>query len=292
VNADFRLAVDFADCPKVEKIVRRLGDSSFRCVVRLFGWCARNRPDGILLNLDVEDIAIAAGWLGDAEAFCHTLSEVRLIDRSDVHHCFALHDWRDHNPWAAEANGRSDHARRVNHERWHVDRGRVEAACALCTPGVSKSVDQTTIRTESDGESPTESSSLFVSSPKTKKKRTPLFAVDSDAYRLADLLLRLIRERDPKAKGDPQRWAEDTDKLLRIDGRTPKEVEAVIHWCQADSFWRTNCLSAARLRHHFSQLLQRSTTTRAEQPAAFTAPNNKRSAEGTHAAINSFFAGR
>jgi len=50
------------------------------------------------------------------------------------------------------------------------------------------------------------------------------------------------------------RWAADIDKLIRIDGKTDGEIERVIRWCQADSFWKGNILSGAKLREKWDQL--------------------------------------
>ena len=36
--------------------------------------------------------------------------------------------------------------------------------------------------------------------------------------------------------------------------RTPEEIEKVMRWSQADSFWRCNILSAAKLCDKFDQL--------------------------------------
>lgn len=49
-------------------------------------------------------------------------------------------------------------------------------------------------------------------------------------------------------------WLTEMDKLNRIDGRAWEDIEAVIDWCQRDSFWRTNILSPAKLRKQFDQL--------------------------------------
>ena len=42
--------------------------------------------------------------------------------------------------------------------------------------------------------------------------------------------------------------------MLRIDKRTPEEIEEVIRWCQNDSFWQANILSTKKLREKFDQL--------------------------------------
>lgn len=41
------------------------------------------------------------------------------------------------------------------------------------------------------------------------------------------------------------------EKLLRIDGVTNSEVEAVIEWCLAHEFWSGVILSPAKFRKHF-----------------------------------------
>jgi 5-bromo-4-chloroindolyl phosphate hydrolysis protein len=43
--------------------------------------------------------------------------------------------------------------------------------------------------------------------------------------------------------------------MLRIDKRTPDEIEAVIRFCQADDFWCSNILSTKKLREKFTALL-------------------------------------
>jgi len=79
----------------------------------------------------------------------------------------------------------------------------------------------------------------------------------SRAMQLAALLRDLILARQPKARekrANLESWAEDIDKLLRIDQRTPEEIKAVIRWCQADSFWQGNIRSGRKLRDKFDQL--------------------------------------
>ena len=41
------------------------------------------------------------------------------------------------------------------------------------------------------------------------------------------------------------------EKLLRIDGVTNSEVEAVVEWCLAHEFWSGVILSPAKFRKHF-----------------------------------------
>ncbi len=73
--------------------------------------------------------------------------------------------------------------------------------------------------------------------------------------RLSKLLLDLIivRYRGFK-KPDLKTWSLHIDKMIRLDKRKVGDIEAVIKWCQSDSFWNNNILSTKKLRDKFDQL--------------------------------------
>jgi hypothetical protein len=84
-----------------------------------------------------------------------------------------------------------------------------------------------------------------------KKKFSPA----SEEFRLSKLLLDLILERKPNfRKPDLQKWAVHVDRLIRLDERTPDQIESIIRWCQQDSFWQNNILSTHKLRDQLDQL--------------------------------------
>lgn len=99
---------------------------------------------------------------------------------------------------------------------------------------------------------------------KDHSKRPLLFPEDSTSFILSTLLLTEHRKTDEKflvGKDGPtvQRWAQDIDKLIRLDKRTPEEIRAVILWCQSPGcFWVSNILSGAKLREKFPTLLSQS----------------------------------
>ena len=80
--------------------------------------------------------------------------------------------------------------------------------------------------------------------------------VSEEVTGLTELLKTLILTNDPKGKvpSDLNKWATEIDKINRIDGRSFAEIEEVIRFCQEDSFWKTNILSAGSLREKFSKL--------------------------------------
>ena len=69
-------------------------------------------------------------------------------------------------------------------------------------------------------------------------------------------MFELIQTRDPKAQPpNMERWAVEIERIMRLDGRTAGEIEAVIRWAHADSFWSGVILSPRGLRDKFTQLL-------------------------------------
>lgn len=115
MNTDIRLSVGFWLHPKTRRLAKRLGLEAVRSLQILWLWAAQNRPDGNLSGLDEEDIELAADWQGEEKAF-FTACLGAWIDEIDGG--YVLHDWAEHNPWQAEAEARSDAARKAALARW------------------------------------------------------------------------------------------------------------------------------------------------------------------------------
>jgi len=81
------------------------------------------------------------------------------------------------------------------------------------------------------------------------------FVDDSYQIKASKYLFEKIQSIDSKVKQpDFQKWAEQIDKLIRIDKRTEKEIAAVIVFATEDNFWKSNILSTAKLRDKFDTL--------------------------------------
>lgn len=86
-------------------------------------------------------------------------------------------------------------------------------------------------------------------------KDKEILVAESDAYRLSILLLNKILEHFPQIrKPNLHKWEMQMDQLIKIDKRNAEEIEQVIMYAQADSFWRTNILSPRKLRQQFDML--------------------------------------
>lgn len=106
---DIRLKVGLFSHYKTKRLIKRLGFEAGFKLLHLFAWAATNRPDGDLSGMTGEDIEAAVDWSGDIGTFTACLSEIGFIDGPD--RGYSIHDWHEHNPWAAGSQDRSESAR-------------------------------------------------------------------------------------------------------------------------------------------------------------------------------------
>lgn len=90
---------------------------------------------------------------------------------------------------------------------------------------------------------------------KPKKPKT-VYAEDSDEMKLTMLLFDRMRQNNPDCK-EPnfQVWCKHIDRMIRLDGRTPKDIQTIIILSQKDPFWQSNILSTEKLRAQYDQLV-------------------------------------
>ena len=116
MNRDFRVSVTLATHPKTKKLMRQLGDRAFYNLIRFWTFVAQNSPDGCLDGYDIDDIEIAADWQGEPGVFFQALVDRRFIDETDAG--YQVHDWEEHNGYAAHAKERSKKATKAAAARW------------------------------------------------------------------------------------------------------------------------------------------------------------------------------
>ena len=107
-------------------------------------------------------------------------------------------------------------------------------------------------------------SGCLVFKPESKSKsesklKSKVINYSPKSLELSKLLYKLIKDRNPDWYVDPNfdKWAEDIDKIIRLDGRTAEQVEWMIKWVQKDEFWSQNVLSPSKLREKFNTLVVR-----------------------------------
>lgn len=91
-----------------------------------------------------------------------------------------------------------------------------------------------------------------------------VYEPDDINLKLANYLLAKIRERnssiypiDSKNPPDTQKWANDIRLMHERDARSYDDIKRIIEWCQQDSFWQNNILSASKLRKQFGKLIDK-----------------------------------
>jgi hypothetical protein len=112
----------------------------------------------------------------------------------------------------------------------------------------------------------------LVPTNKDKRKNNSQKILKKEYFDLVDLLIERMRLNDPRARvlnteRQREEWANDFKRLIERDGRSMEEVREVLIWCQEDSFWRGNILSASKLRKQFTQLkLKKEAMHKPEKP--------------------------
>jgi len=94
-----------------------------------------------------------------------------------------------------------------------------------------------------------------VEKSKVNRKYKRLFDEDSIEFKLSKKLLDYILRNHPNYKmPNLQNWAKHIDYMIRLDKRTPEQINDIIVFSQEDSFWKSNVLSTEKLRQKFDQL--------------------------------------
>ena len=118
---DARISVALPTHPKTKKHIRRVGEAGAWRLICLFLWVAQSRSDGDLSGMDEEDIELAADWRGEPGTFVSALTEVGFLDGTEGE--YRIHDWEEHNPWAAGSNRRSEKAKGNALKKWGAKTG-------------------------------------------------------------------------------------------------------------------------------------------------------------------------
>ena len=111
--SDIRVAVSFKGHRKRRKFRKLLGrDDAVEFLLDLWITTAMNHPEGSLEDMDETDIALEAGWTGDANFFVQALMEAGLIERLESGK-YAIHDWEEHQGYVVHAPERKEKARKL-----------------------------------------------------------------------------------------------------------------------------------------------------------------------------------
>jgi hypothetical protein len=116
MSNDARIMTSLPSHPKTRKLIKRHGQAAAWNLICLFLFARDNKPDGDFSGMTAEDIELAADWQGEDGVFVQSLIDYGFIDKTQDG--YQIHDWADHNPWAAGARKRSESAKQNAAKRW------------------------------------------------------------------------------------------------------------------------------------------------------------------------------
>lgn len=94
---------------------------------------------------------------------------------------------------------------------------------------------------------------------KNNSRRKNQRPANDEDIRLAALLHELNLQEDPlRPAPNMTTWAEQFNRLHRLDQRPYEEIEKVLRWAKADGFWSSNIQSAKKFRAHYPTLRAKS----------------------------------
>lgn len=114
---DCRIDVNLPDHPKFKALRNSLGQDAELATIYLWLYVARCCPDGEIKHMTAIDLAEVSKYRGDAEAWVAKLIELRLLEKGENGR-YSIHDWLDHNLYAATAPFRKQRAQKAASARW------------------------------------------------------------------------------------------------------------------------------------------------------------------------------
>ena len=185
---DCRISTSLPSHPKTKKLVRRLGPQGGWALVCLFLWAAGNRSNGDLSGLSTEDIELAADWTGEEGAFVRELAAIGFLE--GVESSYLIHDWEQHNPWAAGSDQRSYKAKwnaaKRHHGEAEADRLVPEYAAirnASSNASSKPAADEQQATSNAPSPSPSPSPSVETAKAEARATRLPQDWVLPDGWR-------------------------------------------------------------------------------------------------------------
>ncbi len=136
MNTDIRLKTSFPNHPKTKRFIKAVGQLGGWMLVKLWVFTAQNKPDGLLTNMDSNDICDVMEFKGNPRMMIHALLDCTSgadstkscagcdtcekakskkrsawLDKTSTGF-YRVHDWEEHNPYASKASARIDRAKK------------------------------------------------------------------------------------------------------------------------------------------------------------------------------------
>lgn len=92
----------------------------------------------------------------------------------------------------------------------------------------------------------------------------------ADALKMANWLWQQVQSRYPYVnEPNIEQWADDIDKLVRVDKQPLDYIKLALLFSQQDTFWRQQVRSGANLRKHYEKLLVKAQELQAKRGGVY-----------------------
>ena len=230
--------------------IRRAGEAAELLYIRALAYSKGSRTAGFIPDYDIDVIAV--GMKGTPGRVAALVCERLWIDTPGG---YRVRSWER---WNGEDDGHVQAGAKGNHIRWHVNGGRPDPDCDLCSDSQSESGGES----HSDPPASPEGSPLGVSQGKGREGKgtsSDDTSQRADVEALCDRLADHIEANGSKRPKVTATWRTECRRMLDVDGREPDRAGHLIDWCQADPFWRANVLSMPTFRAKYEQLRLKAT---------------------------------
>ncbi len=220
---DYRVNTGFLSHFKTKKLRKLHGSAGVEALQAIWSFAAENRADGVLRGIDRDDLQIIVEEFCQDDNLVENLCSIGFLERDEAG-TFSIHDWVEHNAFAASAPERQFSSRKANHIK-ALRSGRTrctDPVCAFCA-SVTESVTESVTVPESPA-SVSVPASVPVSVPHEK---TPLYPPASGGRKTR----RLTRiERDQQVGKQPEKTADEQREQRRRDFDSWRPVYE--SWCE------------------------------------------------------------
>lgn len=231
----------YDDHRKIRRAWRRFPANPVGLHSQAITYCNRHETDGVI---DIDWLEEKVPKAAERERVVTYMLENELLERLDDER-FYVHDFLDWN----DSREHRDHLRAAG-------RKGAKARWGNADPNADRNADSSA--DPSGGASGEANGPPHHTTPEEIATAiSPDFS--DDVIRLcllqSDLARRRTDEPEQSKKLLPTKtWHAEMDKLIRIDRRSPEQIEKAIRWVDADPFWSAVVLSVPRLRERYQQL--------------------------------------
>lgn len=251
--------------PKFKRLVRTLGvpKPHVRGYLELL-WDVAYECGNPVIG-DSHAIEAAAEWPGKEGEFTTALLEAGGSGRSGFIDAvegedgiYQIHDLDDHAPDYVKKRRQRELERTSPAKTAKFDHPKAKQSGGQRPPTADNGGQNQTLA--ENGKTPTPAPTPI----KREAKASPSSKAEPsrEDFELAEHMLSTIVAIAPHAMGTKpaqrpitiQRWANELRLMREQDGRGPPEIRKVFDWANRDTFWRSNILSAKKLREKFDTL--------------------------------------